>query len=488
MRQWDKLYVGGEWRAPASGGHTEVHNPATEEAVGRVPAVGVPDAESAVRAAREAFDHGPWPRLSFAERAAVLARMGRLMRERRDEVAGLERSNVGRTHAATPAFVDVPIDRWLDLVERVVPAFPFTEPMLPNIVGATVGQGTVHREPFGVVSAVSPFNAPWMLSLFKIGPALAAGCTATLMPSPLTPLSAFVLAEIAHEAGLPAGVLNVLTGSPEVGQVLTTHPSVDMVSFTGSDATGRRILAQAAPTMKKVVLELGGKSANIILDDADLDRAAADVLRNFTANAGQGCGMLTRTLVHASLHDALVERVTGLLAGVRVGDPADPATTVGPLISAAQRERVEKMIARGVEEGARIAAGGGRPAHLAKGHYLQPTLMTGVRNEMSIAQDEFFGPVMVVIPFTDDDQAVEIANDSRYGLSGGVWSGDVARAYAVAQRIRTGSVAVNGGGGRVTPHGPFGGYKGSGLGREWGRWGLEEYLQHKTITWPVAAG
>ncbi|MFC5745311.1 aldehyde dehydrogenase family protein [Actinomadura rugatobispora] len=487
--EWDRLYIDGAWRPPHEPTQADVIGPATERVIGRVPVATAKDAEDAVLAARVAFEEGPWPRLTYRERAEVLLKMSGIMVKRRDELAGIDSVEVGRTRAATTSFVDVPIERWIDLMERVVPGFEFVEPMLPNIVGSLVGQGVVHREPFGVVSAISPFNAPWMLSLFKLGPAMVAGCTTVLMPSPLAPLSAFVLAEIADEAGLPAGVLNLVTGSPEVGEVITTHEAVDLVSFTGSDATGRRIMAQAAPTLKKVVLELGGKSANIVLEDADLDRVATDVLRNFTANCGQGCGMLTRTLVHRSLHDELVERVTALASGVKIGDPAtDPTVTVGPIISAGQRERVESMIARGVEEGARIAVGGKRPEGLDTGYFLEPTVMVDVENSMSVAQDEFFGPVMVVIPFDDDEEAIKIANDSRYGLAGGVWSRDVSRAYSVAQRIRTGSVAVNGGGGRVTPHGPFGGYKHSGLGREWGRWGLEEYLQHKTITWPVAAG
>jgi acyl-CoA reductase-like NAD-dependent aldehyde dehydrogenase len=487
-RSWNSLYIGGEWVTPESSDRLEVRSPATGDLVGSVPAADVEHARAAIAAARTAFDSGPWPTMPIKDRMAVMSRMGELMLKRRDELMLLDRAETGRTQGAAAAFTDVPIERWFDLIERVVPEFPWVEPMLPNLVGQTVGQGVVHREPFGVVTAIAPFNAPWMLTLFKLGPAIAAGCTTILMTAPATPMTAFVFAEIADEAGLPPGVLSVVPGSPEVGELLTSDPGVDMVSFTGSDATGRRILAQAAPTMKKVVLELGGKSANIICEDADLDRVAVDVIRNFTANCGQGCGLLTRTLVHRDIHDQLVERVQALLANVKVGNPDDPAVAVGPLISAQQRERVEAMIATGVEEGATVAAGGERPEGLENGNFLQPTLLTGVSNTMSVAQDEFFGPVMVIIPFEDDDDAVRIANESRYGLAGGVWSKDPSRAYAISQRIRTGSVAINGGGGRVTPHAPFGGYKASGLGREWGRWGLEEYLQHKAITWPVAGG
>jgi acyl-CoA reductase-like NAD-dependent aldehyde dehydrogenase len=263
---------------------------------------------------------------------------------------------------------------------------------------------------------------------------------------------------------------------------------VDLVSFTGSDAVGRMVYGQAAPTLKKVVLELGGKSANIICDDADLDRAAMDVIRGITIHAGQGCSLLTRTLVHRSRHDELVEKVVAVLAHVKVGDPAAPDTGMGPLISEAQRDKVEKLIRTGEEEGARIAFGGGRPAGLDKGFFVEPTLFTGVDNAMTIARTEFFGPVGVIIPFDDDDQAVAIANDSDYGLAAGVWAKDPVRAYEIAKRVRVGYVTVNGGGGGLSPHTAFGGYKQSGLGREWGEHGLSEFLQTKTIAWGVAGG
>jgi acyl-CoA reductase-like NAD-dependent aldehyde dehydrogenase len=486
--EWKSLYIGGNWVPPSSDEVVKPVNPATEEVLGIVPQGHAADAEKAIAAARSAFDEGQWPRLAVRERTDVLRRMSAVMRRRRQEFFDVDLAETGRAAGSVPVFVDVPFDRWDDLIDRVVPAFEFVEPMPPFITGGKVGQGAVHREPFGVVSVITPFNAPLMLALAKLGPALAAGCTVVLKPSPYTPISAFLLAEVADEAGLPPGVLNVLPGNLDVGQQLTTHRDVDMVSFTGSDTVGRQILAQASGTLKKVVLELGGKSGNIICEDADLAKVAPHVLQNFTGNAGQGCGMLTRTIVHESVHDALVDRLLGLLPSVRVGNPADNGVTMGPLISSAQLERVEELIAAGLDEGARIAYGGKRPGHLSKGFYLEPTLMVDVRSSMQVAQREFFGPVGVVIPFRSDEEAVRIANDSDYGLAGSVWSADAARAYQIAQRIRTGSVAVNGGGGRLNPHGPFGGYKASGLGREWGRWGLEEFLQHKTISWPVAGG
>ncbi|MET7400368.1 aldehyde dehydrogenase family protein [Dactylosporangium sp. NPDC005572] len=486
--RFDKFYIGGRWVASRSAGRLTAVNPATEEITGTVPDATTADTEDAISAARQAFDHGEWASISPRRRADAMTAMGEIMRERRDELFALDIAETGRAQSTVPLFVDTPIDRWFDTAERVIPSFSFVEPMPPLVEHGKVGQGAVHREPYGVATLITPFNAPWLMALFKVGPALAAGCTVVLKPSPYTPLSAFVLAEIADAAGLPPGVLNVISGGIEASEMLTSHPDVDLVSFTGSDAVGRKILSQAAPTLKKVVLELGGKSANVICSDADLDRVTPDVLRSFTANCGQGCGMYTRTIVHSSLHDELVDRLLKLLPAITIGDPTDPSVGLGPLISAAQRERVEKMIAAGRAEGASVAYGGGRPAHLHRGYFLEPTLMTGVHSSMSVAQQEFFGPVGVVIPFDTDNEAIAIANDSAYGLSGSVWSRDTARAYAIARRIRTGSVAVNGGSGRLNPHGPFGGYKNSGLGREWGRWGVDEFLQHKTIHWPVAAG
>jgi aldehyde dehydrogenase (NAD+) len=339
-----------------------------------------------------------------------------------------------------------------------------------------------------VAGLISAYNFPFFLNLFKLAPALAAGCTTVLKPSPYTPLEALIIGEIADEAGLPPGVLNIVTGDVAAGEALTRHPMVDMVSFTGSDAVGRKVYTQGADTLKKVVLELGGKSANVILDDANLEKVVGDVIAGFTIHAGQGCSLLTRTIVHESLHDELVSRVKAGLDYVKVGDPGDPATAMGPLISAQQRAKVEELIRVGQQEGAHIAHGGGRPAHLDRGFFVEPTLFTGVGNAMQIAQKEFFGPVGIVIPFRTEDEAVRLANESQFGLGGGVWSGDPVRAYNIARQLRTGTVILNGGGGGLSPHAAFGGYKQSGLGREWGEHGLSEFLQTKSISWGVAAG
>jgi aldehyde dehydrogenase (NAD+) len=479
------LFIDGTWTDGQGGATLTVVNPATEETIAEVPQATPADVDAAVTAARRAFDEGPWPAMRPAERARILAAMADELDRRRAELVELNITEAGSTRMLADFLqVGTPIDHFRDMAHRVLPQFPFEEPVAP-ILGNGIGQGVVVREPYGVAALITAFNFPFLLNLAKLGPALAAGCTAVLKSSPYTPLEALVLGEIAEAAGLPPGTLNIVTGDVAAGETLTRHPAVDIVSFTGSDTVGRKVYGQGAESIKKVVLELGGKSANIILDDADLDRALESVLGGFITHAGQGCALQTRILVHRSLHDDLVARIVGTLGFISVGDPADPATMMGPLIREVQRERVEALIATGVAEGAQIAFGGGRPAHLDRGYFLEPTVFVGVDNAMRIAQEEFFGPVAVVIPFDDDDEAVRIANDSRYGLSGGVWSADVLRAAAVARRLRTGMVVVNGGGGGLNPAAPFGGYKQSGIGREFGQYGLAEYLQHKTLQWPA---
>ncbi|MGE2728294.1 aldehyde dehydrogenase family protein [Mycolicibacterium vaccae] len=480
------LFIDGVWTDGVGDETLQVLNPATEETVAEVPQATPADVDAAVTAARRAFDEGPWPTMRPAERARILAAMADELDRRRAELVDLNVVEAGSTRMLADFLqVGTPIDHFRDMADRVLPQFPFEQPV-PPIYGNGIGQGVVVREAYGVAALITAFNFPFLLNLAKVGPALAAGCTAVLKSSPYTPLEALVLGEVAEAAGLPPGTLNIVTGDVAAGETLTRHPGVDIVSFTGSDTVGRKVYGQGAESIKKVVLELGGKSANILLDDADLDKAMEAVLGGFITHAGQGCALQTRILVHRSLHDDLVARIVGVLGFISVGDPADPATMVGPLIRAVQRERVEALIAAGVEEGAEIAYGGGRPAHLERGYFIEPTLFVGVDNKMRIAQEEFFGPVAVVIPFDDDDEAVRIANDSRYGLSGGVWSADPLRAAGVARRLRTGMVVINGGGGGLNPAAPFGGYKQSGIGREFGEYGLSEYLQHKTLQWPTS--
>ncbi|MBD0863582.1 aldehyde dehydrogenase family protein [Gordonia sp. zg691] len=481
-----QLFIDGKWVDGHGDETITVINPATETVIGTVPQATVADVDDAVAAARTAFDDGPWPQMSVRERGDVLRRMAEEFQRRRAELVDLSIAEAGSTRALAEYLqVGTPIDHFLDLVDRVLPSFDFETP-LPPMVGNGIGQGYVVREPFGVAALITPFNFPLFLNLCKVAPALAAGCTAVLKCSPYTPFEALVVGEVAEAAGLPPGVLNIITGDVAAGEALTTHPGVDLVSFTGSDTVGAKVYGQGAQSLKKVVLELGGKSANILLDDTDLDKVMQSVLGGFITHAGQGCALMTRILVHESLHDELVGRVKMALDYVPVGDPADPAIAMGPLIREAQRARVEELIRVGQEEGAQIAYGGGRPAGLDKGFFVEPTLFVGVDNRMKIAQSEIFGPVGVVIPFTDDAEAVRIANDSPYGLSGGVWSSDPVRAHGIARKLRTGMVVVNGGGGGLMPDGPFGGYKHSGIGREFGAHGLSEYLQHKTIQWPAA--
>lgn len=488
LKEYRHLFIDGGWVPGESGQTQSVINPATEEVIGTAPVASAADVARAIRSARTAFDEGPWPRMTVAERSAVLLRMADIMERRFDELVELNIAESGSTRVGAQTFqVAIPIAHFRDTVGRVLQSFPMQTPLPPHI-GHGIGQGVIDREPFGVAALISAYNFPFLLNLVKVGPALAAGCTAVLKPAPNTPLEAFVLGEIAEEAGLPPGVLNIVSGDIDAGLELTTNPMVDLVSFTGSDVVGRKVIEQSASTIKKVVLELGGKSANIICDDADLSRAVKAVVRDIILHAGQGCAFLTRTLVHRSRHDELVQLITAELAAVEVGDPTSPDTVMGPLGSAAQRARVEELIRVGVEEGATLAIGGGRPAGLDKGFFVEPTLFVDVDNSMRIAQEEFFGPVGVVIPFDDDDEAVRIANDSIYGLAGGVWAKDPVRAYTIARQIRTGYVTVNGGGGGLSPHGPFGGYKQSGLGRERGMAGLDEFLQTKTVVWGITSG
>ncbi|MGW1786617.1 aldehyde dehydrogenase family protein [Streptomyces sp. NPDC002143] len=480
-----QLYIDGRRTDGRSETGILVRNPATEEIVAEVPGSSSADVRLAVEAARRAFDEGPWPRMRPAERAAILLRMAEEMERRLPELAAVNMAEAGSVRSLAESLqTRVPVAHLRDMAERVMPAFAWERPMDPTVApGIGISQGVLRREAFGVCALISAYNFPFFLSMMKVIPALAAGCTAVLKPAPATPLESLLIGDFADAAGLPPGVLNIVTGDIEAGRELTTHPLVDLVSFTGSDTVGRTVYAQAAASLKKVVLELGGKSAAIVRADADLDGAVRSALAGITTHAGQGCSLLTRTLVHESVHDELVARLAEGLARVKVGDPADPSTTMGPLISEAQRDKVEKLIRVGEEEGARLVCGGGRPAGLDRGHFLEPTLFVDVTNEMTVARTEFFGPVGVVIPFRTDEEAVRIANDSPYGLAGAVWSADTVAAYEIAARVRAGGVTINGGSAGVSPRTAFGGYKQSGLGREWGAFGLDEYLQTKAVSW-----
>ncbi len=485
-RSYDRLFIGGRWVEPRGREELRVVNPANEEPIGRVPEASPEDVLRAIDAARAAFDTGPWGRSTPKERSRLLTRLGERLLARKAELVELNIAEAGAVRSlAESTQTQVGIEHLLHWAERAA-TFPWVEP-LPPIEGPQLGQGAILKEPVGVVAAITPFNYPFYLNLWKLGPALAMGNSVVLKPSPFTPLEAFFIAEVAEEVELPPGVLNVVTGDEEAGRELTSNPRVDMVSFTGSDGVGRRIMGQAADTLKRLVLELGGKSPNIVFADTDLDRVAPAVAAAYIRHSGQGCGNPTRILVEEKVHDALVERICAFLAGVRVGDPADPSVAMGPLIRESQRQRVERYVRSGLADGAEVAFGGGRPAHLPNGYFVEPTLLVSVANSMSVAQDEIFGPVACVIPFRDDDDAVRLANETRYGLCGNVWSGDPLRAFAVAKRLRCGMVNVNGGA-RMSVHGTFGGYKQSGLGVEQGDHGLHEFVQLKTIYWPIGRG
>jgi aldehyde dehydrogenase (NAD+) len=473
----EHLFIGGEWVDPTGTDVIEIVSPHTEQVIGRVPHASPADIDRAVAAARRAFDEGPWPQRTPAERAEVMAAISATLKARAEEIARLITTQNG-----SPISWSVGGQAWssimvLDYYTELARTYAFEEER-PGALGPT----TVRREPVGVVGAIVPWNVPLFVTMLKVAPALAAGCTLVLKPAPETPLDAYVLAEIAAEAGLPEGVLNVVPAGREVGEHLVRHPDVDKIAFTGSTAAGRRIASLCGEQLKRVTLELGGKSAAIVLDDADAAGIVPGLLAAGMMNNGEACAAQTRVLAPRARYQEVVD---ALVAGVEaqvVGDPLDPATNVGPLVAERQRTRVEGYIAKGREEGATVATGGGRPAGLDTGWYVQPTVFTDVDNGMTIAQEEIFGPVLVVIPYGDDDEAVRIANDSAYGLGGSVWTADEARGVAIANRVRTGTIGVNLY--TIAFQGPFGGYKCSGVGRELGPEGLAAYLESKQVNVP----
>jgi aldehyde dehydrogenase (NAD+) len=474
----DEFYIGGKW-APGAGPHAfDIVSPASEEVVGRIPVAVEEDIDRAVAAAREAFE-GPWSKVTGPERADFLAAAAAEFRKRQPDLVAAQVAEMGIPVAAGAGQCSA-LPPVLEYYAELARTYPFER---EEVVGAAAG--TVVSDPVGVVGAITPWNGPTVLSVWKIAPALAAGCTVVLKPPPESPLSQLVLAEVFDAIGLPAGVLNVVPGGREVGEHLVKHRGTDKIAFTGSTAAGKRIMAACSDQVKRVSLELGGKSAMILCDDIDFAAIVPAYIRGAMRNSGQVCAMPSRALVPRSRYEEAVELAAAAAAQLRVGDPYDPDTEVGPLVARRQQDRVLGYVQIAREEGARVATGGRRPPHLPKGWYVEPTVLADVVNSMRVAQEEIFGPVVSFIPFEDDDDAVAIANDSVYGLAGGVWSADVERGKAVARRLRTGTVTVNGG---IPPHprAPFGGYKESGLGRELGVEGLRAYLEQKTIAYPLA--
>jgi aldehyde dehydrogenase (NAD+) len=478
-----ELFVGGRLVA-GEGEDVDVLNPATEDLIGQVADANDEQCSAAISAARAAFDEGPWARWPGRERALAIERFRAALAARIETISAIVVAEAGTTVSVTKSHqVGLPIEHlayWADAAAR--PELTGVPPQVVRRGSASwLGSWALRREPVGVVAAITAYNFPFLLNVMKVGPALAAGNTVVLKPSPFTPYSALVLAEAAQEAELPAGVLNIVTGGTPIGLRMTTDPRVDQVTFTGSDAVGAAIMAQAAPTLKRVLLELGGKSPLIVRQDADMAIAAPAGLQSFTFHAGQGCALCTRHLVHRSRVDEYLGEVTVLAEKLTVGDPAIPSTHVGPLIRRPAVERVERYVGAATDLGARVVTGGARPPGGKRGFFYLPTLLADVDNRWPVAREEIFGPVGVVIPFDDDEEAITLANDSPYGLDGHIISADVGAAFTMACALRTGGVSINGGAGYTNPAVPFGGYKRSGLGRENGEAGLDEYTQLKTI-------
>jgi len=480
------LFIGNEWVHSTGSAFDDIVNPATEAVYGVAP-VGTPrDCHTAIAAARNAFDNGPWRRMSCRERARKMESLHAALMARREEIIAMIIAEAGcaRAEAAGLLFA-IPMQQLEADIEEayrresVVP-LPFI--VNPGWAGDKVlGGGVKQRVPVGVVAAITPFNAGFFLNVVKASAALVTGNSVVLKPSPYTPFQAWVLADTLQKLDFPAGIFNVVTGGTDVAQLLTTDKRVDMVSFTGSDAVGSAIMAQAAPTLKRLLLELGGKSALIVREDADLDMAAQVAFWNITCQAGQGCCLFTRHLVHHRVKQAFTDRIVALAQSVKLGDPADPGVAMGPLIRAKERDRVAGIVDTAVAAGAQLLAGGRRPAELPRGYFYEPTLLTGVENSAPIARKEVFGPVGVIIGFDDDDHALKLANDSPYGLGGGIISADKGRAFEMAQRLDAGFIILNEGPGAKHPAAPFGGLKRSGIGRESGSEGLDAYTEQKSI-------
>ena len=470
MRAYDKLFINGDWVTPSGKGSIDVINSTTEEVMGRIPEGNAEDIDRAVRAARTAFES--WSQLAPAVRAEYLNKIAAGLTARGDELAKLIAEEVGM-----PLMLSKMIQAGLPTAN-----FGFYAKLGADYVyEEKVGNSLVVREPIGVVGCITPWNYPLHQIAAKVAPALAVGCTVVLKPSEVAPLNAFLLAEVAAAAGLPPGVLNIVTGyGPVVGEALASHPDVDMISLTGSTGAGKRVSELGAKTIKRVHLELGGKSAAVVLDDADLAKAVAHEVGNCYLNSGQTCSAHTRLLVPRAKKDEAVAIAKKTAESFAYGDPVNAKVRIGPLVSAVQRDRVRNYIKKGSEEGATLVTGGAeQPESTPKGFFVKPTVFADVTPTMTIAREEIFGPVLSIIAYDDEADAIRIANDTVYGLAGAVWSSDPARAQRVARKLRTGQVDVNGG--SFNLFAPFGGYKQSGNGREMGKFGLEEFLEFKSL-------
>lgn len=477
IRDFDLLFIGGQWVKPAGSEQIAVISPRTEEVIARVPAGEKGDMDRAVAAARAAFDRGDWPRMGAAARAKYLERLLQMLQEHQEDFAQMITAEMGSPISFSRLGQTLASNMVLQYYVELAKSFAFEE-----IREGMMGPVLVRREPVGVAACIVPWNVPLFTTMLKLAPALTAGATVVLKPAPETPVDGLFLAELIQQAEFPPGVVNVVPADRDVGEYLVCHPGVDKVAFTGSTAAGRRIAGLCGERLKRCTLELGGKSAAIILDDAPLDQTIAGLVPAVLMNNGQACVAQTRVLASKRRYDEVVQALAQAFENVPVGDPFDPSTVVGPLVSARQRERVEGYIRVGQEEGAQIVCGGGRPKQLARGWYVEPTVFARVNNHMRIAREEIFGPVVAVIPYDTEEDAIRIANDSDYGLSGTVWTNDVEHGIEIARQVRTGTYTVNGF--ALEFRAPFGGFKSSGIGRELGPEGLLAYLEAKSISLP----
>jgi len=477
----DQLFIGGKWVKPEGSGVIEVISPHTEAVIGSVPDASPADIDRAVAAARRAFDEGPWPRMTPEERAEGLKRLSGALQSRAQELADVISSQNGSPKSWSIMGQVFSATMVLDTYAGLASGYPW-EDRRDGALGAPV---LVRRAPVGVAAGIIPWNVPLFIAALKLGPAMAAGCPIVLKPAPETPLDAYLLAEAVIEADLPPGVVNIVAAGRETGEHILTHPGVDKVSFTGSTAVGRHIGAVCGGQLKRFTLELGGKSAAIVLDDADLDEATmGNLVMSGLMNNGQVCGAQSRVLVSRKRYDEVTEALGAAVGALKVGDPLDETVQVGPLVAERQRDRVEGFLEAGKSEGARAVVGGGRPSDLDTGWYVEPTVFADVTNDMRIAREEIFGPVLSVIPYDDEAQAVAIANDSDYGLCGSVWTADAEHGAAIAAQVRTGVVAINSSM-ILDFNAPFGGFKQSGMGRELGPEGIDPYTELQSIILPA---
>ena len=474
LRYPDKLFIGGEWVAAQSGGVIEIVNPNSEDVVARVAEAGDADMDLAVAAARDAFDNGPWSTTPPAERAAKLMQMVDLLEARVPELAAAWTAQVGGLASFAPMMHGGAV-----MGLRGIAALGNTFEWEKVSKGQAVDTVIVAREPVGVVAAIAPWNGPFAIMANKVFYALVAGCTVVMKPSPETPLEAYIIAEAAEAAGLPAGTVNLVTGHRDASDHLVNNAGIDKVTFTGSTVAGKRIAEVCGSRIARCTLELGGKSAAIVRDDFPIEAAAAILGNTITVMSGQVCAMLSRAIVPRKRHDELAEAIAGVMKGIVIGNSEDPATQLGPLAMKRQLERVEMYIEEGKKSGADLVTGGQRPSHMNKGYFIEPTLFANVDNTSRIGQEEIFGPVLALIPAEDEEDAIRIANESNFGLNGSVFTNDVQAAYDISRRVRTGVMGQNGM--RMEWSAPFGGFKQSGLGREGGEEGLWSYVETKTI-------